>query len=141
MNIINIMSRGTTEFLILNIVVVPFVSDPLLLAWYSLSIFLAFVLRLAMEYDERTLTWKTGIRQAVYTVSYCYFAIIFWFSYLNYKSGFEIYLFLNSLFAVFLVGQLKHIFQIGVKATLKKWLRGFLASETTEIKGGTDDGI
>lgn len=141
MNIIQIMTRGTTEFLVLNIVVVPFVADPLLLAWYSLSIFLAFILRLAMEYDDKALTWVTGIKQAVYTVSYCYFAIIFWFSYLNYKSGFEIYLFLNSLFSVFMVGQLKYIFQMGVKATLRKWLRSFIASETTDIKGGTDDGI
>ncbi len=138
MNILTAMVRGTIEFVILNIVIVPFVSDPLLIAWYSLSVFLAFVLRLALEYDENKLSWKTGIRQAIYTITYCYFAIIFWFSYLNYKSGFEIYLFLNSLFAVFLVGQLKSFFQMGVKATLRKWAKNFLAAEEKE---GTHDNL
>lgn len=138
MNILSIMVRGTLEFVILNVIAVPFISDPLLLVWYSLSVFLAFVLRLALEYDDKGLTWKGGIRQAIYTISYCYFAIIFWFSYLNYKNGFEIYLFLNSLFAVFMVGQLKHFFQLGVTATLKKWLKGVLASEDKE---GNHDGI
>jgi len=91
-----------------------------------------------MEYNDNGLTWKNGIKQAIYTISYCYFAITVWFTYLNYTKGFEVYLFLNSLFAVFMVSQLKHFFQLGVTATLKKWLKTLIASEEKEVK---DDNI
>jgi len=138
MNIVSIMVRGTLEFIIVSVIAIPLSGDPLALAWYSLSVFLAFILRLAMEYNDNGLTWRNGIKQAIYTISYCYFAITVWFTYLNYTKGFEVYLFLNSLFAVFMVSQLKHFFQLGVTATLKKWIKTIIASEEKEVN---NDGI
>lgn len=136
MNILNLMGKATTEFVLVSILTMPFVSDPLLLVWYSMAILLAFVLRLGIEYNNNALTWKSGIIQGIYTISYCYLAVMVWFSWLNYSKGFEVYLFLNSLFAVFMVGQLQSAFKIGVRAYAKKWLQSILAKEDKEAGNG-----
>lgn len=132
------MVRAALEFVVLNVVAVPLIQDPALFLWYSLAVLLAFILRLGIEYNKNTLTWRNAFIQTIYTISYCYFAILVWNSYLNYGKGFEVYLFLNSLFAVFIVGQLEVMFQMGFKAWAKKWIKSVIASEPNNTGGNND---
>lgn len=132
MNIVSMMVKGGIDFVVLNVVAVPFINDPALMLWYSLSVLLAFILRLGIEYNENNLTWRSAFIQTVYTISYCYLAIIVWFTYLNYGKGFEVYLFFNSLFAFFMVKQVQVMFKFGIKAWGRKWLRSLVAAEPTE---------
>lgn len=134
MTIITTMLRATTEFVILNIIAIPLINDPISMGWYAVSIVLAFALRLGIEYNSNTLTAKSAFIQTIYTITFCWFAIIFWFTYLNYEKGLEVYLFTCSLFAVFMVAELKKIFEIGFPATLRIWLKNFLAKEDKEVK-------
>lgn len=55
--------------------------------------------------------------------------ILVWNTFLNYSRGLEIYLFVNSLFAVFMVSQFEEVFELGFKSWLKIKLGKFLAVE------------
>lgn len=97
--------------------------------WYVLAIMLAFLLRIGIEINNNTLTRKRVLVQSIYTLCYCFLAVIVWRDFLKYDKGFEVYLFINSLFAVFIVGQLEKAFELGFKAYARKALRSFLAVE------------
>lgn len=117
------------DFLILNIISIVIHKDVYVWLWYFLAISLAFLLRVGIELNNRTLTSRSIMIQTIYTVSYCFFAIIFWKTYLNYNKGFEVYLFINSLFAVFIVGQLESMFKAGFRTWARNWLKSVIASE------------
>jgi hypothetical protein len=122
------------DYLILNTIAIPFaVYDPVVWAWYSLCIALAFVLRIGMEHKKHRLTWNSLLYQSICTISWCFFMILVWnYLFTKEKKGFEIYLFINSLFAVFMVSQFEEIFEIGFKKWIKIKLGKFLAVESTE---------
>lgn len=132
-NIVHIMVRGFLEFLVINIVAVPFLNDPTLCLWYALCILLAFILRLAILYDNNTLTPREALKQVMFTIGYTFLMILVWFSWLKWETGFEVYLFLNSLFASFMVGELQVLFKSSIKNAGRAWLRAtlkkFLATE------------
>lgn len=132
MNIVSTMVKGGVDFVVLNVVAVPFINDPALMLWYSLSVLLAFILRLGIEYNNNTLTWRSAFIQTIYTISYCYLAIIVWFTWINYGKGFEVYLFLNSLFAFFMVKQVQVMFKFGIRAWGRKWVQSLIAAEPTK---------
>lgn len=132
MNIVMRILYATSDFVIINILAYPMVADPLALIWYALCVALAFALRLGMEHKKKMLTKQTLLYQSICTISWCFFAVLIWNDFLVYERGFEIYLFLNSLFAVFLIGQLENVFEMGVKEWLKIKLRKFLAVEEKE---------
>lgn len=126
---------ATTDFIIINIAAVSVhtVPDPLTLAWYSLCVLLAYALRLGMEYKKNNLTGKVLLYQSICTVGWCFFMMLVWNAFLNYQRGFEIYLFINSLFATFMVSQFEVAFEIG----FKKWLRtkiNWIIAEDKEVK-------
>lgn len=123
---------ASVDFVIINALVLPLVVDPLVWAWYSLCIALAFVLRLGMEHRRNNLTWATLLYQSICTISWSFFMILIWNTFLNYTRGFEIYLFMNSLFAVFMVSQFEEVFEKGFKGWLKIKLGKFLAVEAKE---------
>lgn len=133
MNIITSMLKALSEVVVLTTVLaVPVVYDPSLYLWYSLSVVLAFVLRLGIEYKNNNLTWRNAFIQTVYTISYCYFAIIVWTTLFIDGKWFAVYLFINSLFAVMIVSQLEIIFEMGLKKWLRSKLKNFLALEDKE---------
>ncbi len=130
MNVVTKTVVALLDFVVINVIALPFAAlDPMLYAWYSLCILLAFVLRLGMEARKNKLTWKSLMYQSIYTVSWSFFMILVWTAWLRYKSGFEIYLFVNSLFAVFMVSQFEVIFEIGFKEWLRVKLGKFLATD------------
>lgn len=132
MNIITLMLKALSEVVILMVLAVPVVYDPSLYFWYSLSILLAFVLRLGIEFKNNNLTWRNALIQTIYTISYCYFAIIVWTTLSINGKWFAVYLFINSLFAVLIVSQLEIIFEMGLKKWLRLKLKNFLALEDRE---------
>lgn len=109
--------------------------DPAVLAWYGLCVILGFALRLGVERNEKRLTKEALLFHSITTVTWCFFMTLVW----NYlftpdKKGFEIYMFLNSLFASFMVSQFSTIFEIGIKKWLQIKLGKFLAVEEKEDK-------
>lgn len=134
MNIVLRILYASFDFVILNVIALPFASyDPIVWAWYSLCIALAFVLRLGMEHKKHRLTWDSLLYQCICTVSWCFFMVLVWnYFFTKDKKGFEIYLFINSLFAVFMVSQFEQIFEVGFKSWLQIKLGKFLAKEGKE---------
>lgn len=134
MNVVTKSGYAVLDFIVINVVALPFAQlDPMLWAWYSLCVILAFILRLGMEHRKHRLTWTSLAYQCVYTISWSFFMVLVW----NYlfpkgREGFEIYLFINSLFAVFMVSSFEEIFEIGFKAWLKIKLGKFLATQEKE---------
>lgn len=130
MNVVSKTVVAFLDFVVINVIALPFATiDPMLYAWYSLCILLAFVLRLGMEARKNRLTWRTLMYQSIYTISWSFFMILVWTAWLKYKSGFEVYLFINSLFAVFMVSQFEIMFEIGFKEWLRIKLGKFLATD------------
>lgn len=122
---------ATFDFILINIAAVSIQSmpEPLTLAWYSLCVLLAYALRLGMEHKRNNLTGKVLLYQSICTVSWCFLMVLVWNAFLNYEKGFEIYLFINSLFSAFMVSQFEDVFQMGVKSWLRTKLNKFLAEE------------
>jgi hypothetical protein len=135
MNIIMKIIYATVETIaMITAVTLPFVGlNVWVVSWYFLCVALGFLLRIGMEHNKNRLTWKSLLYQSICTVSFCFFMYLLW----NYlfppeKQGFEIYIFLCSLFATFLVSQLEDVFEKGVKSWLRIKLGKFLAVESKE---------
>ena len=129
--VIKILTASIECVFILSMVASPFAMfDPLVWAWYSLCIVLAFILRLGMEHKKNRLTKKTLLYQSIYVTSWSFFMILVWnYCFTPDTKGFEIYLFINSLFASFLVSQFEKGFEMGFKEWLRIKLGKFLAVE------------
>lgn len=125
------ISYATYDFILINTVAVSInnTNEPLTLAWYSLCVLLAYALRLGMEHKKNNLTGKVLLWQSICTISWCFLMVLVWNAFLNYKKGFEIYLFINSLFSAFMVGQLEEVFEMGMKKWIRVKLNKFLAEE------------
>lgn len=136
MNIVNTIARAGYEFLVINIVAIPFVvGNPWTIAWYVLCVALAFLLRVGMEHKEHRLTWASLLYQSICTIGWSFFSVLCWDYFFTDKTkGIEIYLFVNSLFATFMVSQFEDI----GKSSIKKWLAAkvgtILATEKQEEK-------
>ena len=86
------------------------------------AVILAFLLRVAMDSKKSKPTFWGIVSQLIITSSLCYISVFVWRDYLDYKKGFEVYLFVISLFAVFIAGQLDSIFEMGFKS----WARSII---------------
>lgn len=90
----------------------------------GLCVGLAFGLRMAMLVKDNKYSVKTMFIHAVFTISWVFFVVLLWrtsvYKYLDYGgNSFQIYLFLNSLFSVYMVSQFEYFFKIG----FRNWLR------------------
>ena len=132
MNIVNTLAKAGLDFVVINVVALPFVIvNAWTVVWYALCIGLAFALRIAMEHKQHRLTWSSLLYQAVCTVSYCFAMVLVWnYLYEDKTKGFEIYLFVNSFFASFMVGQLESVGKVTIKEWLRSKLSTFLATPT-----------
>lgn len=135
MNVITKITYATVEAIaMVTAVTLPFTGFNIWVwSWYFLCVALGFLLRVGMEHNKNRLTAKSLLYQSICSVTFCFFAYLVW-SYLfpPDKAGFEIYIFLCSLFATFLVSQLDQIFESGVKSWLRIKLGKFLAVESKE---------
>jgi len=136
MSIVNTIARAGYEFLIINIGAAVFITgSPIVWAWYCLCIALAFLLRLGMEHRKHKLTSDVLLWQSIATITWCFFSILVWnYFYTSTTKGFEIYLFVNSLFASFMIGQFEEVFQVGFKKWLASKVGTVLATPKEEEK-------
>lgn len=132
--VIKIATATIETSICLIAIALPYAKDLTEWIWYGLAITLAFLLRIGIEINNNTLTRKRVLVQSIYTLCYCFLAVIVWRDFLKYEKGFEVYLFVNSLFAVFIVGQLEKAFEVGFKSYLRKSLKNFLAVEPPKEK-------
>lgn len=131
MNIVMRYVYAIADVVVIRMIALPVVADPSMWIWYGLCVALAFMLRLGMEHKRHRLTTQTLFYQCIYTISWIFFAILIWdYFYKLETQGFSIYLFVNSLFASFLVSQFEQIFEKGFKAWLQIKLGKFLAVES-----------
>ncbi len=107
--------------------------DAMTHAGAACAIVLAFLLRIAMEWNKNTLNGKNAVIQAISTLSLCFVSIYVWHDFLKWKKGFEIYVFIVSLFSVFIVGEIEIVFKIGFRKWLKTALIKVMASDDKEI--------
>lgn len=106
--------------------------DLLIHAGAAMAIVMAFLLRIAMEWEKNTLSFKSTIVQAISTLSLCFVSIYVWHDFLKWSKGFEIYVFFSSLFSVFIVGEIEVAFKIGFRKWLKNSLVKIMALEDKE---------
>lgn len=135
MNVITKIFNATIDTVaVITAVSLPLVGiDLWVCAWYFLCVALGFLLRIGMEHNNDRLTTKSLLYQSICTIGWSFFAYLVWnYLFLPDKKGFEIYIFINSLFAAFAVGQFEEVFQMGVKSWLRIKLGKFLASEEKE---------
>lgn len=132
--VMKIVSSSTDFLFISSVAVSPLAAvDPVTWMWYSLCILLAFMLRLGMERKKNKLTKEALLYQSICTISWCFFSVLVWnYCFVRETRGFEIYLFINSLFATFMVSQFEEVFEIGFKEWLRVKLGKFLAVERGE---------
>lgn len=132
--VIKILFASLESAFMLTVIVSPsLIVDPVVWAWYSLCIMLAFILRLGMEHKKNRLTWASLLYQSICTISWCFFMVLVWnYCFTKDTKGFEIYLFVNSLFASFMVSQFEEVFEMGFKEWLRIKLGKFLAVEKKE---------
>lgn len=127
------LSKLFLNFIIMEATFLGFTShDAITHAGAACAIILAFLLRIAMEWGNNTLTFKSATIQAVCTLSLCFVSIYVWHDFLKYKRGFEIYVFFSSLFSVFIVGEIDTAFKIGFRKWLKNSLVRIMATEDKE---------
>lgn len=127
------VTNAVLDFIVINVIALPLVDSPATLAWYGLCVALAFILRLGMESKERNLTFKFLLQQSIFTIGWCFFVVLIWnYFFTKDKKGFEIYLFVNSLFASYMVTQFESAFKMSFKEYLRLKLGKFLAVD----KGG-----
>lgn len=134
MNIVmKVLTASLESAFVLSVVISPLDTfNPVVWAWYSLCIILAFVLRLGIESKKRQLTARSLLYHSIFTISWTFFSILVWNTFLNYDKGYPIYLFINSLFATFFVSQFETVFKLGFKEWLRIKLGKFLAVEREE---------
>lgn len=111
---------------------------PMDVAWYLLCVVLGFGLRVAVLLKDDKYTTKTLMIHMMFTCSWVFVMVLFWRTYLNTTwlnqggNSFEIYLFLNSLFSVYMVGQFEHFFKVGFRGWLNLFVGKLIAKEVKE---------
>lgn len=130
---------ASVDFVLLNIALgINAHLDMSIILWYSLCILLGFSLRISILVNEGRYSHKTLFVHTVFTICWCFFMVLLWQTWVSLtwvnRGGlsFEIYLFSNSLFSVFMVTQFDYFFKIGFVAWLKLILGKFLAKEIKE---------
>jgi len=137
MSILNVIVRSAAEFVAVKAVASsPFIiGNPVMFVWYCLCVVLAFVLRLGMEYNNDRLTRKALLYQSICTIAWTFFSVICWDAVKKDSTEyFPIYLFINSLFATFLVSQLEDVGKVSLKQWFNSKVKSILATPNEEVK-------
>lgn len=121
------------NYFIMEVTFLGFTSqDVVAHAGAACAITLAFILRIAREWEKNSLSFKSATIQVACTLSICLLAIYIWHDFLAYRKGFEIYVFFCSLFSVFIVGEIETAFKVGFRRWLKRCLDKIQAIDDKE---------
>lgn len=108
------------------------------LAWYFLCVALGFGLRIAILQKDNKYTNKILAVHMMFTVAWVFVMVLFWRTWVHTTflnqggNSFEIYLFLNSLFSVYMVGQFEYFFKVGFRGWLNLFVGRLIAKEVKE---------
>lgn len=110
------------------------------IAWYMLCVGLGFGLRVAVMINNNNYSHRLLFVHGAFTICWVFLMVLLWRTSLHKTwmnqggNSFEIFLFLNSLFSVYMVSQFELLF----KASFRKWLAinvgRIIAKETEEEK-------
>lgn len=124
-NIVMKIVLAVVDFVLINIAISLGGIDIYSMMWYLLCIGLGFGLRVAVLIKDGKYTTKTLFLHMMFTISWSFLMVLVWRTGLNKTwlnqggNSFEIYLFINSLFSVYMVSQFEHFFKLGFSG----WLR------------------
>lgn len=128
-----------TDFIMINILISlnnhVSVADML---WYGLCVGLGFGLRVAVLVNDNKYSHRTLFIHIAFTVCWCFLMILVWRTKLHTTfinqggNSFEIYLFINALFSVYMVNQFQNYFKIGFSGWLKATASKVLAKDIKE---------
>lgn len=127
------------DFILINILISlnGHVSVPDLL-WYSLCVGLGFGLRIAVLIKDNNYTHRTLLIHIMFTVCWCFLMILLWrtkfhSTFINQGgNSFEIYLFINALFSVYMVGQFDYFFKLGFRGWMRLNVGKLIAKDAKE---------
>lgn len=97
------------------------------------TILMGSVLRIGLLYQSNELTWKAVCVQFLVTLPLCFLAYHVWVYY-EWTLPIQIFLFMISLFGVFIAGLLDGVGKIGFRAYLRMMLSKFLADTKSSDK-------
>lgn len=128
------LAKSTLNFIVLNaLLAVGTVQDPKFYIGSALAILAGFTLRIAIEWNNSSLTWKKALIQAIFSLCLCYLSILFWRDYTpNVKL--EYYLFFCSLFSVFIVGVLEKTFKMGLLGYARVLVKKVMAEDSKPME-------
>ena len=130
MNIVLKLCYCVANFLIINGLIM--IGEPKDLRFYigsALAIIMGLILRIAIEWNNDSLSWKKSLISVIFSLCLCYLSVLFWRDYTP-KVKLEYYLFFCSLFSVFIVGVLEKVFKMGFMSYFKLLVRGALAEDS-----------
>lgn len=148
-NIVMKIVLAVTDFVLINIVLSVGGIDIYSISWYALCMALGFGLRVAVLVKDNKYTTKVLFIHMVFTLSWCFLTVLIWRTGLDKTwinrggNSFEIYLFLNSLFSVYLVGQFEFFFKLGFKQWLSLKVSSLIAKDQGKLiaKDNQEDDI
>jgi len=130
MNIVVKLCYSIANFLILNALFT--FSDAKDIRFYigsGLAVLMGLLLRIAIEWNNDTLTWKRSIVGALFSLGLCYLSVLVWRDYTPHVK-LEYYLFFCSLFSVFIVGLLEKVFKMGLSGYARLLIQRVIAEDT-----------
>lgn len=124
------LAKSTLNFIVLNaLLAVGNVEDPKFYIGSILAIIAGFTLRIAVDWNNDTISWKKSLIQAIFSLCLCYLSVLFWRDYTpNVKL--EYYLFFCSLFSVFIVSVLEKTFKMGLLGYARVLVKKVMAEDT-----------
>ena len=106
--------------------------------WYLICIGLGFGLRVAVLVQDGKYTPKVLMIHVAFTICWTFLMILLWRTWVygtwinQGGNSFEIYLFINALFSVYMVGQFDHFFKLGFRGWLRLNAGKILAKDDRE---------
>lgn len=128
MIIVYILNSICNYFLIIVLLSLGQNQDPKFYIGCGLAIFMGLILRFAIEWNNNTITLKRATVQLIMSLVLCYVAVLIWRDFTP-NMKLEYYLFLSSLFSVFIVGLGEKTIKMGFVGYARILLRKVLADE------------
>lgn len=127
------------DFVLINIVLSLHGNISMIdVAWYMLCVGLGFGLRVAVMINNNNYSHKLLFVHGAFTVCWVFLVVLFWRTSLHKTwmnqggNSFEIFLFLNSLFSVYMVSQFEYFFKAGFKGWIKLNVGRIFAKDVEE---------
>lgn len=123
-----ILNSVLNFFVVVTLIKAGTINDPKFYIGCAMAIFMGFMLRIVIEWNNGTITWKKSLIQAAMSVCICYIFTVMWID-LKYNIKLEYILFTCSCFSTFIVGVFEKTMKLGISGYAKILLKKVLAED------------